>query len=104
MSRFKAVFSQEMIKEFRKAARNKKIKEILSAMLDKLEDKGPETGNLLDTKLHIYELKNKRPPLRLYYKENLGTEEIFIFAFDMKTGARKQQKAIDSIRKRLSKP
>ena len=47
-------------------------------VLDKIEEKGPHAGALLDTRLKIYEMKSKRPPIRLYYKYNLQTDEINI--------------------------
>jgi len=51
-------FDPVMIKQLKKAAGNKTIKEILSKMLDKIEEKGPKVGELIDSKLFIYELKN----------------------------------------------
>lgn len=57
-----------MISQLKKAAKNKQVKNILSKMLNKIELLGPLAGNLLDSKLHIYEIKNMRPPIRLYYK------------------------------------
>ena len=53
-------------------------------MFDKIELLGPLTGKLLDSKLFIYEIKAKHPPIRLYFKHNLATNEIYVFEFEMK--------------------
>ena len=70
-------------------------------MLDKLEGKGPDAGELLDSRLFLYEIKNKHPPIRLYYKHNLSTDEIYVFEFEMKTSPEKQRRTIDRLRLRL---
>jgi len=54
-------------------------------MLDKIEELGPNSGKLLDSKLFLYEVKNKHPPLRLYFKPKVNSNEIYIFEFEMKT-------------------
>ena len=51
------VFDEEIIKQLKKVDGN--IKNILSKMFDKLELGGPIVGKLLDSKLFIYEIKNK---------------------------------------------
>lgn len=60
----------------------------------------PTTGDLLDSKLHIYELKTKKPPIRLYFKYNKETEEIYVFEYQMKTSEDKQNKKIGQIKKK----
>lgn len=62
---------------------------------------GPKIGELLDSKLFIYELKNKRPPIRLYFKHNLQTNEIYVLEFEMKTSEKKQQRTIEKIKRKL---
>ncbi len=56
------VFDEVMIKQLKKAAKNQHIKEILTKMLDKLELSGPDAGEILDSRLSLYEVKIKRPP------------------------------------------
>jgi hypothetical protein len=102
--RFQLVFDDVMIKQLRSAARNQQIKNLLTKMLDKLELIGSLAGDLLDPKLHIYEVKSKRPPLRLYFKHNIPTDEIYVFEFEMKTSRQKQRKTIDKLRKKASEP
>ena len=94
------VFDEVMIKQLKKVAKNKSVKEILTKMLDKIEERGPNVGELLDSKLSIYEVKNKHPPIRLYFKHNVDNE-IYIFEFEMKTSKEKQQKTINKIRKKV---
>ncbi len=96
---FTLVFDDVMLKQLKKAGKNKQIRNIISKMLDKIELIGPLAGELLDSKLHIYEIKNKRPPIRLYFKHNIKTDETYIFEYEMKTSEDKQKKTIDKIRK-----
>lgn len=92
------VFDDIMIKQLQKAAKNQQLKVILKSMLDELELKGPATGKLLDSHLFIYEIKNKSPPIRLYFKHNIKTNEIYVFEFEMKTSEEKQKLTIAKIR------
>ena len=101
-SRFLLVFDDVMVRQLKKAAKNNQIKQILTRMLDKLEESGPDAGKLIDSKLFIYELKSMHPPIRLYFKHNLSTAEIYVFEFEMKTSQAEQQKTIDKIRQKSS--
>ena len=101
-SPFPLVFDEVMIKQLKKEARNNQVKQILTRMLDKIETLGPTAGKLLDARLHIYETRSKHPPIRLYFKHNLSTNEIYVFEFEMKTSGKEQQKTIDKIRKKAS--
>ena len=100
--KYSLIFDDIMIKQLKKAAKNKSIKVILTKMLDKIDLLGPDAGNLLDSRLFMYEVKNKHPPIRLYFKHNKNTDEIYIFEFEMKTSPEKQQKTIEKIRRKLS--
>ena len=100
-SRFHLVFDDVMVKQLRKAAKNNQIKQILTKMLDKLEEFGPDAGKLIDSKLFIYEMKSMHPPIRLYFKHNLSTDETYVFEFEMKTSKTEQQKTIDKIREKV---
>ena len=71
-------------------------------MLNKIEESRPEAGKLPDSKLFIYEMKTMRPPIRLYFKHNLSTAEIYVLEFEMKTSEAEQQKTIDKIREKAS--
>ena len=95
---YSLVFDQVIVKQLKKEASNNDIKNILIKMLDKLEEKGPIAGKLLDSKLFIYELKNKRPPIRLYFKHINKSNELYIFEFEMKRSDKKQKITIERIR------
>jgi len=99
---YPSVFDQVILKQLKKASKNKQIQAILQKMLDKIELLGPACGELIDSQLHIYEVKNKRPPIRLYFKHNIESNETYIFEFEMKTSEKKQAKTINKLRK-LSK-
>jgi len=94
------VFDDVMIKQLKKVAKNNHIKEILIKMLDKLELSGPSTGELLDSQLSLHEIKIKHPPIRLYFKHNKTTNEIYVFEFEMKTSLEKQKATITKLKKK----
>ena len=96
------VFNDVMIKQLKKAGKNQHIKEILTKMLDKLEFFGPDAGELLDSQLAVYEVKIKHPPIRLYFKHNKPTNEIYVFEFEMKTSPEKQKATIIKIKRKAS--
>ena len=100
--RYTLVFDDIMIKQLKKAAKNHQIKEILTKMLDKLEISGPDAGELLDSRLSLYEVKVKHPPIRLYYKHNKPTNEIYIFEFEMKTSPEKQKATIKKLKQKAA--
>ena len=97
---YKLIFDEVMIKQLKKAAKNQHVKNILTNMLDKLEYAGDDAGELLDSQLFIYEIKNKHPPIRLYFKHNTQTDEIYVFEFEMKTSKEKQQSTIGRIKQK----
>ena len=87
--------------QLKKAGRNQQIKQILTKILNKMEELGPRAGNLIDSKLSLYEFKVKHPPIRIYFKHNINTGEIYVFEYEMKTSEDKQQNTIDKLKKRL---
>jgi len=102
MIKWKLVFDDVMISQLKKAAKNNQIKMILSKTLDKIELFGPLAGNLLDSQVHIYEMKCMRPPIRLYFKIIDATKEAYVFEYEMKTSSGKQSKTIEKIRSKIS--
>jgi mRNA-degrading endonuclease RelE of RelBE toxin-antitoxin system len=102
--RFVLIFDEVITKQLRKAAKNNQVKQILTKMLDKIELQGPGAGELLDSKLFLYEIKTMHPPLRLYYKHDRDTNEVYIFQYEMKTSQDSQQKTIDKIRHKALEP
>ncbi|MBI4983614.1 hypothetical protein HZC32_03145 [Candidatus Woesearchaeota archaeon] len=97
-SKYTLVFDEVMINQLQKAAKNQQVREILQKMLDKLEIGGPVFGKLLDSKLFLYEIKNTHPPIRLYFKHSISTNEIYVFEFEMKTSGEKQQSTINRLK------
>jgi mRNA-degrading endonuclease RelE of RelBE toxin-antitoxin system len=98
---YNLAFDEVMVKQLKKAAKNHHIKEILTKMLDKLELSGPDAGELLDPQLSLYEVKIKHPPIRIYFKHNKATREIYVFEFEMKTSPEKQKTTIIKLKKKL---
>ena len=98
---FPLIFDDVIIRQLKKAGKNKQIKDILSNILDKIEELGPRAGDLLDSRLFIYEVKIKRPPIRLYYRHNKVTNDIYVFEYEMKTSETKQQNTIDKIKRKV---
>ena len=92
------VFDEVMKKQLIRAAKNQQLKEILTIMLDEIEPKAPDGGELVDSHLFIYKMKSKHPPVRLYFKHHLPTDEMYVFEFEMKTSPEKQKKTINKLR------
>src|SRR3989344_1269530 len=97
LKNYKIVFDDVILRQLKKAGRNLQIKSILIKILDKIEEFGPRAGNLIDVRLSLYELKIKHPPIRLYYKHNKTTNEIYVFEYEMKTSEEKQKGTIDKL-------
>jgi len=45
-------------------------------------------------------VKNKHPPIRLYFKHNQQTNEIYVFEFEMKTSPEKQKATIGKVKQK----
>ncbi|MBI5002547.1 hypothetical protein HZC31_04120 [Candidatus Woesearchaeota archaeon] len=99
--KYPLIFDEIIVKQLQKEASNSHIRKILTRMLDKIELLGQYAGELLDSKLFLYEVKNKHPPLRLYYKHKKETDEIYVFEFEMKTSPEKQKKTISRLKKSI---
>jgi len=98
---FELVFDEVIVKQLQKAAKNQQVKDVLTRLLDRIEQSGPDAGELLDSKLFLYEMKSLRPPIRLYYKHNIHTNEIYVFEFEMKTSPEKQERTISRLKKTI---
>ncbi len=101
MKNFKIVFDKVILKQFKKAGKNNFIRSILYKIFNRIEELGPDAGKILDSQLRIYEVKLKRPPIRLYYKHNIDTNEIYIFEYQMKTSDKKQKSLIKRLKEKL---
>lgn len=99
--RFKIKFDDIILKRLKKISSNQELKNYFSKMFDRIEEFGPEAGKLLDSRLHLYEMKSIRPPLRLYYRHHIVTNDIILFEFEMKTNPKKQQNTIKRIKRRI---
>jgi len=96
---FNLVFDKVIKKQLTQSVKNQAVKNSLTKMFDKLEILGPLAGELLDSKLHLYECKLKRPPIRLYFKH--AKNDIYVFQFEMKTRPKKQKDTIKKLKKYL---
>jgi mRNA-degrading endonuclease RelE of RelBE toxin-antitoxin system len=101
MMSYTLIFSKDLLKNLKKLAKDVHTKHILVKMLNKLETKGPSIGILLDSRLRLHELKNKRPPLRIYYWPIPNTDKILVFLSENKTNQRRQQETIDLLKEVL---
>ena len=59
MTGYSLVFDEVILKQLKNLGKNKGLREIIRKSLDKIEELGPDAGNLLDSRLHIYEIKRK---------------------------------------------
>lgn len=99
MLNFKLIFDEVIFHQLKNESED--LKEILSKMFDKIEEKGPRAGKLIDSHLFIYEMKSKRPPLRLYFKHVKDSNYIYLFEYEMKTSEKKQKRIINRIRDKV---
>ena len=100
---FNVVFDEVVKIKLEKSISKSEFRDIIKQWLDKLEDQGPAAGKLLDNHIWLYELKNKHPPLRLYFHHHKSTNKIIIFEIEMKTSKQKQQGTITRLFKKSSK-
>lgn len=98
--KFLIIFDEVMLSQLKKLGKNQELKTRISKMLDKIEVMGPRAGKLLDAKLSIYEVKSKRPPIRLYFKHVKNTNEIYVFEYEIKTSAERQWDTIEKLKRR----
>jgi len=101
--RFTLVFDDEILKQLQKVAKDKNTELLVKKLLDRLEQHGPLAGKLLDVSIWLYEMKNKHPPIRIYYKHKKETDEIYVLEYEMKTSEGKQKDTVNKLRRRLLK-
>ncbi len=101
MESYRLIFDEVIVHQLKKVAKNPNVREILTKAFNRIEKLGPQAGNLIDSQLKLYEIKTKRPPIRLYYKHNLLTNEMYIFEYEMKTSEQKQQSTINKIKDKI---
>lgn len=97
---FEIIFDDVILRQLKKLGKDRELRERISKMLDRIEELGPRAGKLLDSKLAIYEVKSKRPPLRLYYKHVEDTDQIYVFEYEMKSSVKRQRKTVDKLKKK----
>ncbi len=103
MGNYRIVYDEFMLKQLERLEKNKHLKLLLGKIFAKIEEKGLMAGNLLDSHIFLYEVKMKRPPLRVYYYPKMNSGEIVIMSYEMKTSQRQQQQTIDKLKEKISK-
>jgi len=97
MKKYELIFGDTILKKLKKIESEKDIKKRVSKMLDKIEEKGPKSGKLLDSIVNLYEIKSKKPPLRLYFEIIFDGNKAEIIDFEMKKNPENQNKLIAKI-------
>ena len=100
---FNVVFDKVVEVKLQKAITKSNYREIIKGWLDALDEKGPKAGKLLDNHVWLYEMKNKHPPLRLYFYHQKEAKKIIIFEVEMKTSKKKQKETISKLRHRITR-
>ena len=103
IKKYLVVFDDIVKTKLQKIIDGSELKVIITSWLDRLENNGPVAGKLLDNHIWLYEMKNKHPPLRLYFYYQKSTNKIIIFELEMKTSLQKQQKTISRMRYKITK-
>ena len=101
MKNYELVFDDVILTQLSKLRNDTHTREIVSKILDKIEELGPNAGKLIDSRLHLYEVKRMHPHIRLYFKIEEDKKEAKIFEYEIKTSQEKQQSTIDKIKKRI---
>ncbi len=99
-SRFEIVFDAVILGQLKSLGKNPELRGKISKMLDKIEELGPRAGKLLDSKLGLYEVKSKKPPIRLYFKHLVDEDKIYVFEYEIKTSAVRQKKTIGKLKEK----
>ncbi|HLC75107.1 MAG TPA: hypothetical protein VJH88_04605 [Candidatus Nanoarchaeia archaeon] len=95
---FEVVFDETVKTKLEKVIQQSEIKIIIKRWINELEEKGQDAGKLIDNHIWLYEMKNKHPPLRLYFHHQKASNRIIIFEFEMKTSEKKQEKTVKRLR------
>ena len=103
-SQFKLVFDEVILAQLKRLGGNVQLRLLFRKMFDKMEEHGPRADGLIDSRLFLYEIKCKRPPLRLYYMHVKETNELYVFEYEMKTSKEKQKGTINRIRRGIQNP
>lgn len=101
MAEYEVSYDPKFEKQFDKISKNKHLVDLLSKLIKRIRLLGPDAGKLIDAKMSIYEIKMKRPPLRLYFWYRLALQDIYIIEYQLKTSKDAQRKVIDNIKERL---
>jgi mRNA-degrading endonuclease RelE of RelBE toxin-antitoxin system len=101
--RYKLVFDAPIKAKLDHILLKSSYKELIRKWFDELEKEGSKAGKLLDNHTWLYELKNKKPPLRLYYHYQESTGKVILFDIEMKTSEKKQNKLIRKLKYRIFK-
>lgn len=99
MSKYILIFSKTIFKKLKKLEKQQDVKSLLSKMFNKIEELGPDAGKLLDPVLHLYEIKSKKPPIRLYFEVIFEGNKAEIIDFEMKKSQDNQNFVINRIKK-----
>lgn len=95
-------FSTQLKDELKVLARsNGNLYNRIRKLSKKLEEAGVAAGQLLDTEVWLYELKSKRPPIRLYYTASKTGNPVFLIGYELKKDSQQQQKTIVQLSARL---
>jgi mRNA-degrading endonuclease RelE of RelBE toxin-antitoxin system len=101
MKKYELVFDKVIFKQLKKLNKNNQIKSIISKMFDNLESNGGTIGKMLNNQLMLFELKNKRPSIRLYYKIMANNIEIYILEYELKKNKKKQIITIERLKTKI---
>ena len=103
MTNFKIIFDEIILNQLKQYGKNQQIRDIISKLFDKIEELGHRAGKLIDSQLFIYEVKIKRPPIRLYFKHVKDSNNIYLFEYELKTSEEKQRRTIFKVKRKAKK-
>lgn len=97
---YQLVYDEVILKQLKKIEKDANLKNLFAKFLDKIAILGPFAGKMLDPILPLYEVKCKRPPLRIYFRIDKLQKEAYLYEFEMKTDPRSQFYTIERIKQK----
>ena len=96
---FLLTFDEAMLKQLK--GEDLQIERRLQKIFKKIVVLGPRAGVLIDVQDALYEVKQKSPPIRVYFCYDQEAGKIIIFEYEMKTSSEKQQLTINRLREKF---
>lgn len=97
MQNYELIFDEGIKRQMEKDKRNHHLLMLLRKAFEKIGEKGENAGKLINIGRRIYEIKFKRPPLRIYFKVNQISKLAVVYGYQIKQSQKDQQDYINKL-------